>query len=119
MCESLADLRLYVGFLRGQSVSEDGMLPVLVGTVASLSEARTLAGLVGQTYRPLVDDLIGALAGLRSSLAGFGDAGTVGSGLVGVGEAIVAIGTRMDALSAALREPCPAASPAPSASPAG
>lgn len=115
MCESLADLRLYVGFLRDQSLDEDGLLPILVGTVASLSEARRLAGLVGETYRPLVDDLIEALEGLGSAVRGFGDAGTVGPGLVGVGEAIVSVGTSMDVLSAAIQEPCPAAaSPTPS-----
>jgi hypothetical protein len=115
MCESLADLRLYVGFLRDQSLDEDGVLPILVGAVASLGEARRLAGLVGETYRPLVGDLIAALEELRSAVRGFGDAGTVGSGLVGVGEAIVRVGASMDVLSAAVQEPCPAASsPAPS-----
>jgi hypothetical protein len=119
MCESLADLRLYVGFLRGQSLSEDGLLPILVGAVASISEARTLAPLVGDTYRPLVEGLLASLQALRSAVRGFGDADTVGTGLVGIGEAIVGIGTTMDALSLALREPCPEASPAPVASPAG
>jgi hypothetical protein len=115
MCGSVADLRLYLGFVRDQAANDGGLLPILVGTVASLGEARTLAGLVAETYRPLVDDLVAALQSLRTSIRGFSDAGTVGSGLVAVGEAIVDIGTRMDALSAALSEPCPAASPAPSA----
>jgi hypothetical protein len=119
MCQSLADLRLYVGFLRGQSLGDDGLLPILVGAAASIAEARTLAPLVSAEYRPLAEDLIGSLAGLRSAVRGFGDAGTVGAGLVQVGEAIVGIGTSLDALSLALREPCPEASPAPVASPAG
>jgi hypothetical protein len=118
MCESFADLQLYVGFLRQQSVGEDGLLPILVGSVASLSEAQTLAGLVGEAYRPLVEDLATALADLRTSVRGLREADTVGSGLVGIGEAIVGVGARMDALGAALREPCPEASPDPSGSPA-
>lgn len=113
MCESLADLRLYVGFLRDQSLSEDGMLPIVVGVAASLSEARTLAGLVTEVYRPLVDDLVGALSSLRLALRGFSDAGSVGSGLVAIGDAIGDVGTRLDVLSEALREPCALASPAP------
>ena len=118
MCESVADLRLYVGFLRDQSIQEGGLVPVLVGAAASLSEARTLAGLVDQTYRPLVDDLIGSLQDLASAVREFRDQGTIGAGLVQLGQAIAGVGTAMDALSAALREPCPLESPAPSALPA-
>jgi len=117
MCESASDLRLYVGFLRDQTISEDGLLAVLVGAVASLSEARTLAGLSGETYRPLVDDLIGALQDLGTAVRGFRDQGTVGAGLVQLGESIAAVGSAMDALSAGLREPCPPGSPAASAPP--
>jgi hypothetical protein len=123
MCESLADLRLYIGFLRDQSIEDDGLLPVLVGAVASLSEARTLAGLAGETYRPLVDDLVGSLATLASAIRDFRDQGTVGAGLVQLGESIAGVGASMDTLSVALREPCPlespdASAPAASASPA-
>ncbi len=117
MCESLADLRLYVGFLRDQSLHDDGLVPVLVGVVASLEEARTLAGLVGQEYRPLVDDLIEALRDLGSSVRGFREAGTIGSGLVQLGEAIARVGVTLDVLSGALREPCPLESPAPTTMP--
>lgn len=117
MCESLADLRLYVGFLRDQSLDEDGLLPILVGAAASIAEARTLLPLVSEEYRPLVESLVGSLEDLRSAVRGFGDAGTVGTGLVQVGESIVSIGTSLDALSLALREPCPEASPAPVVSP--
>jgi hypothetical protein len=119
MCESLADLRLYVGFLRDQSLDEDGLLPILVGAAASIAEARTLLPLVGDEYRPLVEALLGSLEDLRSAVRGFGEAGTVGTGLVQLGESIVEIGTSLDALSLALREPCPEPSPAPMGSPAG
>ena len=107
MCESASDLRLYVGFLKDQSLREDGIVPVLVGAVASLSEARTLAGLVGETYRPLVDDLIVSLQSLQGALRGFRDQPTVGAGLVQLGESISGIGVAMDALSVALSGPCP------------
>jgi hypothetical protein len=125
MCESLANLRLYVGFVRDQSIRDDGLLPVLVGVVASLSEARTLAGLVRETYRPLVDDLVTSLTDLDSAVRMFFDQGTVGAGLVQLGGAITAVGEKLDTLAGAAREPCPAESPAPSplppasASPAG
>ena len=118
MCESLADLRLYVGFLRDQSLGDGGLLPILVGAAASIAEARTLLPLVGAEYQPLVEALLGSLEDLRSAVRGFRDAPTVGTGLVQVGESIVGIGTSLDALSIALREPCPEASPAPAASPA-
>lgn len=117
LCESASDLRLYVGFLRDQSISEDGFLAVTVGAVASISEARTLAGLVGETYRPLVDDLIVSLGDLQTAVRGFRDQGSVGGGLVQLGEAITSVGTAMDALSIALREPCPVETPAASEAP--
>jgi hypothetical protein len=116
MCESLADLRLYIGFLQDQSLSEDGLVPVLVGVVASLSEAQTLAGLVQETYRPLVDDLVTSLTDLEASVRHLLDQETLGAGLVQLGEAISGVGTNLDALSAAVGEPCPVASvpsPAP------
>jgi hypothetical protein len=118
MCDSVSDLRLYVGFLRDQSIKEDGVLPVLVGAVASLAEARTLLPLVDETYRPLVDALIVSLQDLQTALRGFRDAGSVGSGLVELGESIVGVGTAMDTLSEALREPCPLDAPVGSVPPA-
>lgn len=128
MCESAADLRLYIGFLRATSLSEDGVLPVLVGLAASVGEARRLVGLVDATYRPMVEDLVASLEELRASVRELRDQGTLGAGIASVGEAITAIGEAMDALSTALRAPCPielpdgsappAASPASSASPA-
>ncbi len=118
MCDSVANLRLYVGFVRDQSIKDDGLLPVLVGVVASLSEARTLAGLVRETYRPLVDDLVTSLTDLESAVRSFFDQGTVGAGLVQLGGAITDVGTKLDTLSSAVREPCPGESPAPSQLPA-
>jgi hypothetical protein len=114
MCASVANLRLYVGFVRSQSIKDDGLLPVLVGVVASLSEARALAGLVSQTYRPLVDNLVTSLTDLETSVRTFFDQGTVGAGLVQLGGAIGAVGTQLDALSSAVKEPCPDGEPGPS-----
>jgi hypothetical protein len=118
MCEVLDDLRLYLGFVRDQAQGDGGLLPILVGTAASIAEARALLPLVGEEYRPLVQALLDSLEDLRTAVRGFGDAGTVGAGLVEIGESIVVIGTSLDALSIALRQPCPEASPAPVASPA-
>ncbi len=114
VCDSVTDLRLIVGFLRDTDVSEDGWLPVLVGTVAALSEARRLANSLGETYRPLFDDLIASLEGLRVTVDELGDLETTGSRIASIGEAITDIGNAMDALSLQLRTPCPApASEAP------
>jgi hypothetical protein len=117
LCRSAEDLRLIVDFLRGTSLSEDGIVPVLVGTIAALSEARRLAGFVEETYRPLVDDLIAALQGLRTALDEFQDRGTFGAAIATIGEAVTEIGLAMDALGTALREPCPTDVPAASAAP--
>jgi hypothetical protein len=118
MCRSLDDLRLYLGFVRDQALGDGGLLPILVGAAASIAEARALLPLVADEYRPLVGALLGSLEDLRTAVRGFRDAGTVGAGLVEIGESIVVIGTSLDALSIALREPCPEASPPPVASPA-
>ncbi len=118
MCESAADLRLYVGFLRDQSIREDGLLPVLVGAVASLSEARRLSSLAGEIYRPLVNDLEASLTDLLTAVRRFRGQETIGAGLVTLGEAITGVGIAMDALSAGLREPCPGETPGASGLPA-
>ena len=106
-CESADNLRLVIDFLRGTDVSEDGWLPVFVGVIAGLSEAQGLAGLVGDAYRPLVDDLIVSLEGLRTTVEELRDQGTIGAGLADIGEAITDIGIALDALSVQLRSPCP------------
>jgi hypothetical protein len=106
-CRSADDLRLIIGFLRDTDRSEDGWVPVIVGVIAGLSEARQLAGFVGDTYRPLVDDLVVSLEGLRTTLDEVGGEATAGAQLAAVGEAITAIGNAMDALSVQLQTDCP------------
>jgi hypothetical protein len=106
-CQSADDLRLIIGFLRETDPSVDGWVPVIVGVIAGLSEARQLAGLVGDTYRPLVDDLVISLEGLRTTLDEVGGQATAGAQLAAVGEAITAIGNAMDALSVQLQTDCP------------
>jgi hypothetical protein len=113
MCDSVGDLRLIVEFLRATDVEADGWLPVFVGVVAGLGEARDLVGSVGETYRPLLDDLIASLGSARVTVEQVREAETMGAGVAMIGEAITGIGNAMDALSLQLRDPCPiAASPA-------
>lgn len=107
-CDSLDDLRLIVEFLQGTDVGEEGWLPVFVGVVAGLSEARQLADALGETYRPLVDDLIAALEGLAAAVSALRESETIGSGIAAVGGAITDVGNAMDALSVQMRTPCPA-----------
>ncbi len=54
-CASASDLRFIIDFIADSVESESGLIPVAVGAIAALSEARTLAGLAGETYRPLVE----------------------------------------------------------------
>lgn len=107
LCESATDLRLIVQFLQATDVSEDGWLPLVVGAIAGLSEARTLAGLVGDTYRPLVDDLVVSLQDLRVTVESLEGMATVGAQIAAIGEAITDIGNAMDALAIQLRTRCP------------
>lgn len=106
-CESADDLGLIVEFLQGTDVEEDGWLPVLVGAIAGVSEARTLVGLVGETYQPLVSDLIVSLQDIRVTVDGLDDIESTGAQIAVVGETITDIGTSMDALSTQLRTSCP------------
>ena len=119
LCDSAGDLRLIIGFLRDTDPSQDGWPPILVGAIAALSEARHLAGSVGETYRPLVDDLIVSLEGLRSTVEGLEESETLGARIASIGEAITDIGNAMDSLSFQLREPCPSAVPVASETPSG
>jgi hypothetical protein len=105
-CESAADLQLIVGFLGGLDASEDGWLPVIVGVIGGLSEARTLAGLVGEIYGPLVDDVVGSLEGLRVTAEALADEETAGAKLAAVGESVTEVGNAMDALAVQLRTRC-------------
>lgn len=109
MCASADDLRTIVGFIQATDVEADGWVPLLVGGLAGLSEARGLVSLVGETYRPLVDDLVGSLQDLLSITDELRELDTLGSKVSAVGEAITEIGNDMDALSVALQEPCPTA----------
>lgn len=106
-CESAADLGLIVEFLQDTDVEDDGWVPVLVGGIAGLSEAQTLVGLVGETYRPLVNDLVISFQGLQVTVDELGDMETTGAQLAAIGEGITDIGVAMDALSTQLRTPCP------------
>ena len=116
LCESADRVRLIVGFLRETSISDDGVIPVVVGVIAGLSEARTLAALVDATYRPLVDDLTRSLQALQATVQDRGEQTTVGAQIASIGEAVAAVGNAMDALSVELRMPCPV-EPAPSVAP--
>jgi hypothetical protein len=111
LCESAADLRLIIGFLRETSVSEDGVIPVVVGSLAGLAEARTLAGLAGETYGPLIDDLEATLQGLRTTVDELGEQATAGAAIATIGEAITDVGNAMDAFSVQL-DACRAEAPA-------
>jgi hypothetical protein len=115
LCQSVDDLRLVVGFLRDTSISEDGVIPVVVASIAGLAEAHTLAGLVRDTYRPLVADLTAALQHLRTTIDELGGQVTVGAGVAEIGGAITDVGNAMDAIGQQLAS-CPAPSPAPVAS---
>jgi hypothetical protein len=105
-CESVDDLRLIIDFLRETDPSEDGWVPVLVGVVAGLSEARQLLGLVGETYRPLVEDLVVSLQDLRDTVDEISDEETLGARIATISESVADIGYAMDALGAQLRTRC-------------
>ena len=106
-CASADDLGLIIEFLQDTDVEDDGWLPVFVGAIAGISEGKTLVGLVGETYQPLVNDLIVSLQSVRLTVEGLEDMETTGAQIAAVGETIAGIGNSMDALSTQLREPCP------------
>ena len=105
-CQSAEDLTFIVGFLQDVDTEEDGWIPLLVGAIAGLSEARQLAGLVVETYQPLVDDLIVSFEGIRSSLDELKDLETAGAQIASVGEAVTELGNAMDAVGVQLRTRC-------------
>ena len=109
MCASAADLRLIVDFMRDTDVEMDGWVPILVGAIAGLSEARDLLGLVGESYRPMVEDVVTSLQDLFSIAEDLRGLETLGSQVAAVGEAITAVGVSLDELSVALQVPCPSA----------
>jgi hypothetical protein len=106
-CESVEDPQLIVEFLQGSDVSEDGWLPVAVGVIGGLSEARTLAGLVSDVYQPLVDDLATSIQGLGATADELRAEETAGAKVAAVGVAITEVGNAMDALGVQLRTRCP------------
>ena len=107
ICETADNLRLVVGFLQDTSVAEDGVIPLVVGGMAGVSQARELADLVGDTLRPLVEDVIVSMQGLRDIGDEMSDDQTLGAKVAILGESVVQIGESMDALGLQLRERCP------------
>ena len=107
LCESSADLRTDVEFLRSVEVSEDGLLQLIVAIDAALGEARTLALLAGEEYGPLVTDVVVSLQDLRDVTKAIEEQETIGAGIAAIGEVITAVGESMDALEIELRDPCP------------
>jgi hypothetical protein len=107
ICETADNLRLVVGFLQDTSISEDGVIPVVIGGIAGVSQARELADLVGDTLRPLVEDVIVSMQGLRDIGDEMTDEQTLGAKVAVIGESVVEIGESMDALGLQLRERCP------------
>lgn len=105
-CESGADLRTDVAFLRNTEVSEDGLLQLIISIDAALGEARTMAVLAGEEYGPLVSDVVVSLQDLRDITDELEDQETVGAGITIIGETITAVGEAMDELEVQLREPC-------------
>ena len=106
-CDSASDLRLILGFVDQSLEDERGLIPAGIGVIAALSEARTLATQVGETYRPLAQDLVVSLQDLRDTLGDLEDLETAGAKLASIGESVVEIGDAMDALSVQLRTRCP------------
>ena len=106
-CQSVSDLEVILGFVRDSVEAESGLLPVGIGAVAALSEARTLVGLIGETYQPLVEDLIVSLQDLRDTIGDLDALDTAGAKLAAVGATIVDIGNAMDAVAIQVRAGCP------------
>ena len=107
MCESAADLRVDVDFLRSMEIREDGLVSVLVAVDAALGEARTLTTLVAQEYRPFAADLVLSLVALRLTVTQLDQQETVGASIAAIGEAIVGLGEATDSLERELQDPCP------------
>ncbi len=106
-CASADDLRVILDFTRESVESNRGLVPVGIGVIAGLSEARNLAGLVGDVYRPLVEDVIVSLQDLRDTIGDLDEIDTAGLKVAAVGEALVDIGDAMNELGAQVRTGCP------------
>lgn len=107
MCQSGTDLAADIESLRALDVSEDGVVSLIAGVDAALTEARILADLVVDEYQPLVDDTVVALQDLRDVGQELEDVETLGAGVATIGEAITEVGVAMDELGTQLRAPCP------------
>ena len=108
-CDSASDLQLIIGFVIDSVEDEAGLLPVGIGVIAGIGEARDLLALVGETYRPLVEDLIISLQDLRDTIGELDELDTAGAKLAVIGEEITQIGLAMDSLATQLRTRCPEA----------
>lgn len=106
-CESASDLRIIVGFIDESLEDEAGLVPLAIGVLAGVSEARDLVGLVGETYRPLAEELLLSLQGLRDTLGALDDLETGGARLAAVAGSVEEIGLALDALTVQLRTGCP------------
>ena len=95
-----------ISFIGDSIESESGLVPLGIGVVAAVGETRTLASLVGETYRPLVEDLLISLENLRETMGALEDLDTAGAKLASTGEAVADIGNAMDALTVQLRTRC-------------
>lgn len=107
MCQSGKDLADDITTLRALDVSEDGVAGLIAGVDTALAEAKTLADLVVDEYKPLVEDTVVALQQLRDVGQELQGKETLGAGVATVGTAITEVGVAMDALETQLRQPCP------------
>ena len=105
-CASAEDLAFIISFIGNSIESESGLVPLGIGVVAAVGETRTLASLVGETYRPLVEDLLISLENLRETMGALEDLDTAGAKLASTGEAVADIGNAMDELTVQLRTRC-------------
>lgn len=108
LCQSADSLGAAVEALREVDLDEVGALGVKETIDTTLEEARQFSTVVGDEFRPLVDDLVASLQDLRVTVDGLGDQATLGAAVASIGESITQIGNAMDALAVGLRTPCPA-----------
>ena len=105
-CQSVDDLQIIIEFTQDSIEADAGFVPVAVGVIAGLSEARDLTGYVGETYRPLVEDLFLSLQDLRDALGELENLETAGAKLASIGQSVTEIGIAMDALGVQLNTSC-------------
>ena len=105
-CASASDLQLIIEFVVDAVEDEAGLLPVGIGVIAGVNEAQDLLALVGETYRPLVEDLVVSLQDLRDTIGDLDELDTAGAKLAVIGESVTGIGLAMDSLGIQLRAGC-------------